>query len=716
MSQKPTYEELKQRIKELEKRDINQKKTEEELRESEKLYRLLADNVTDLIWTMDMEMNYTYFSPSVTSMSGYSVEEAMAQSVEESMTPASYDIAVKAIAEELELHNKGQRPQDRSRKMELELRCKDGSTIWAEIKAKFVYGTDGQPQSIIGVTRDITDRKRAEDELIKYRDHLEDLVRDRTAELAQSNRLLQDDIAERKRVEASLKESEEKYRNILDSMFDGYTETDLSGRYVYMNRAAYEYMGYTKEEYLGRDYKQTMTPETAKKVFEIFNNVYKTGKPAKLVEYEVYTKDRSVLHVEAHVTLMRDQSGKPNGFRNFSRVINERKQAEEEKKKIESQLHQAQKMEAIGTLAGGVAHDFSNLLMAIIGYADLALMKTNKENPFQEELEEIISASERASSLTRQLLAFSRKQVIQPKVLNLNRLLTDIKKMIGRLIGEDIEVLMIQEPSLWHVEIDPGQMEQVIMNLAVNSRDAMPKGGKLVIETKNVELDEKYFLNQGVEEKPGLYVMMAVKDSGIGIDKEIQQRIFEPFYTTKEINKGTGLGLSTVYGIIKQNQGFIWVDSEPGYGSTFKIYLPKIERNEWIKEQGGTPIDELSGSETILIAEDDDSLRKLLRSTLKKYGYKVLDAGNGEEAIEICNSYDGLIQLMITDVVMPKMNGKEAVDRIHLLYPQLKVIFMSGYTDETISHHGVLDPGLNFIEKPFKPEKLARKIREVLDD
>jgi len=257
-------------------------------------------------------------------------------------------------------------------------------------------------------------------------------------------------------------------------------------------------------------------------------------------------------------------------------------------------------------------------------------------------------------------------------------------------------------------------MEQVIMNLAVNSRDAMPNGGKLTIETKNVELDKNYFRSQGVEEQPGLYVMMAVKDTGIGIDKEIQQRIFEPFYTTKGINKGTGLGLSTVYGIIKQNQGFIWVYSEPGHGSTFKIYLPKNEKTEWIKGKGRTPIEKLSGSETILIVEDDDRLRKLLRITLEKYGYKVLDAGNGEEAIEICNSYDGIIQLMITDVVMPKMNGKEAVDRIQPLYPKMKVIFMSGYTDDAISHHGVLEPGLNFIEKPFKHEQLALKIREVL--
>jgi len=256
MPQKPTYEELEQRIKALEKRDIDRKKTEEELRESEQRYRLLADNVTDLIWTMDMEMNYTYFSPSVTSMSGYSVEEAMANSIEETMTPASLDITMKAITEELELHNKGQRPQDRFRKIEAELRCKDGSTIWAEIKAKFLYDADGQAQGFIGVTRDITDRKRAEEELIKYRDHLEDLVRERTAELAQSNKRLQDDINERKRVEESLKESEEKYRNILDTMFDGYTETDLSGRYLYMNKAAYEYMGYTKEEYLVRDYKK----------------------------------------------------------------------------------------------------------------------------------------------------------------------------------------------------------------------------------------------------------------------------------------------------------------------------------------------------------------------------------------------------------------------------------------------------------------------------
>jgi two-component system cell cycle sensor histidine kinase/response regulator CckA len=344
------------------------------------------------------------------------------------------------------------------------------------------------------------------------------------------------------------------------------------------------------------------------------------------------------------------------------------------------------------------------------------LMTVDKDESLRKGIEDIKIAGERAAVLTRQLLAFSRKQIVQPKVLDLNKLLTGMEKMLVRLIGEDIEILMIQESALWKVETDPGQMEQVIMNLVVNARDSMPIGGKLTIETANMDLDENYFSEHGiVEERPGSYVMLAVSDTGSGMDKEVQEHIFDPFYTTKEKGKGTGLGLSTLYGIAKQNNGFIWVYSEPGQGSTFKIYLPKVKGDVKEEEIEQTPVENLSGSETVLIVEDDDSLRKLTRTVLKQRGYKILEAENGEDALRISKEHEGSIDLMITDVVMPKMSGKETAERLQPLHPQMKVIYMSGYTDDAIVHHGVLAAGLNFLEKPFSLEGLARKVREVLD-
>ena len=386
-----------------------------------------------------------------------------------------------------------------------------------------------------------------------------------------------------------------------------------------------------------------------------------------------------------------------------------------EMKNLNDQYRQAQKMEAVGTLAGGVAHDFNNILTTIIGNAELALMDGGQDDSLREELEEIRKSGQRGASLTRQLLAFSRKQIIQPKIFDLNEQLTDLEKMVGRLIGEDIELLMIQGPGLWPVEADPGQMEQVVMNLVINAKDAMPMGGKLTVETANVDLDEDYFHRHGIEEKPGSYVMLAISDTGCGMDKETREHIFEPFFTTKELGKGTGLGLSTVYGIVKQNDGSVWAYSEPGLGTTFKIYLPKTMGDVEPEEKEKTPIAELDGSETVLIVEDDDSLRKLAQKTLQKHGYRVLAAENGENALRVSEEHEGSIQLMITDVVMPKIGGKEVAEQLHPIYPQMKVIYMSGYTDNSIAHYGVLEPGLNFIGKPFSAKALARKVREVLD-
>jgi two-component system cell cycle sensor histidine kinase/response regulator CckA len=384
-----------------------------------------------------------------------------------------------------------------------------------------------------------------------------------------------------------------------------------------------------------------------------------------------------------------------------------------ERRQLEGQLRQSQKMEAVGQLAGGIAHDFNNVLTVITGYSQLLLARVGPGNPLCGELEEIRKAGDRAAALTRQLLAFSRRQVLAPKVLNLNDVLASIEGMVRRLIGEDMEMMTILYPSLGLVKADPGQIEQVIVNLAVNARDAMPQGGKLTIETANVVLDEIRTSKQ-VTIPAGLYVMLAVSDTGHGMDSGTQAHIFEPFFTTKEKGKGTGLGLATVYGIVKQSDGYITVYSEPGRGAAFKIYLPQAEAVAEPSERK-IPLRTLDGSETLLVVEDEDTIRSLACSVLQSHGYTVLEALNAKDALRLSQEQSGPIHLLLTDVVMPQTSGRELAERMTVLRPDMKVLFMSGYTDDAVVRHGVLREGTAFLQKPFAPADLARKVREVLD-
>jgi signal transduction histidine kinase/FixJ family two-component response regulator len=381
----------------------------------------------------------------------------------------------------------------------------------------------------------------------------------------------------------------------------------------------------------------------------------------------------------------------------------------------EEQFRQSQKMDAIGQLAGGIAHDFNNVLTAINGYSELTIRQLPADDPLQQNLLEIKKAGDRAASLTRQLLAFSRKQVLQPKVLDLDSVILDMEKMLHRLIGEDIELRTVLAPDLGHIKADPGQIEQVILNLAVNGRDAMPQGGKLTIEAKNVYLEEKYS-QQHLAITPGSYIRLAVSDTGIGMDAETQARIFEPFFTTKEAGKGTGLGLSTVYGIVKQSGGNIWVYSEVGGGTTFKICFPRVDKGTQLYEQ---PInarkESLQGRETVLLAEDEEMLRNLICQVLTDNGYQVLEAANGAAALSVCEHYQEPIHLLITDVIMPGMSGRVLADRLGQLRSEMKILYMSGYTDDAIIHHGILDSEIPFLQKPFTPVDLTRKMRELLD-
>jgi CheY-like chemotaxis protein len=370
-------------------------------------------------------------------------------------------------------------------------------------------------------------------------------------------------------------------------------------------------------------------------------------------------------------------------------------------------------MEAVGRLAGGVAHDFNNMLTIITGYSGLLLEHPGTIEPLRGYVDEIRNASGRAASLTRQLLAFSRQQVLAPRVLDLNAVISNIQKMLKRLIGEDIDLVTVLGESLWPIMADPGQLEQVLLNLAVNARDAMPEGGVVTIETTNVKMDTAA-AQAHFPLKPGPYVLLTFSDTGIGMDAETQARIFEPFFTTKETGKGTGLGLATVYGIVKQSGGYIWVYSDVGKGTTFKIYLPRTEVELDDSDPGRSRVESQRGTETLLLVEDDDSVRELVRNVLRENGYRVLEASRGEEALELSELFAGRIDLLVTDVVMPGMNGRELARRLVNFRPQIKVLYISGYADNAVWYPGGLDAGGAFLQKPFSPEALARKVREAL--
>ncbi|HKC66268.1 MAG TPA: PAS domain S-box protein, partial [Pyrinomonadaceae bacterium] len=514
------------------------------------------------------------------------------------------------------------------------------------------------------------------------------------------------DITARKHAEQELSKSEERYRDMVENAHDIIYSHDLEGNYTSINKAGERIMGYTREETLGMSFRQIVAPEYLEKVRQMIARKL-AGEEATAYDLEIIAKDGRRIAVEVNTRLVY-QNNVAVGVQGIARDVTERRQLEE-------QLRQAQKMEAVGRLAGGVAHDFNNLLTAITGYSDLTLRRLRPEDPLRRNVEEIKKAGDRAASLTRQLLAFSRKQVLQPKVLDLNAVVSDMEEMLQRLIGEDIELRTMLAPELGSVKADPGQIEQVIMNLAVNARDAMPQGGKLTIETANVYLNEGY-ATRHIAVKPGPYVMLAVSDTGEGMSEETQSRIFEPFFTTKEMGKGTGLGLSTVYGIVKQSGGNIWAYSEVSEGTAFKIYLPRVGETAEVYKPHHEVEENLDGTETILLAEDDERVRGLVRAVLEDYGYRVLAAENGGAALAISERHSGPIHLLLTDVVMPEISGSELADRLARSHPEMRVLYMSGYTDESIVHHGVLDADMPFIQKPFEPDALGRKVRELLDE
>jgi len=560
----------------------------------------------------------------------------------------------------------------------------------------------------MGEMGDIAERTAESEKLNKG---LENRVAERTVQLAATNLELEKEVTEHKLTEEALRESEKRYRLLFESNPFPMWVYDLDAlTFLAVNEAAIRHYGYSREEFLGMTIRDIRPAEASASQSENDSNA--SGGNNQTGSWRHRKKDGTIIDVE--ITSHRLIFDERNAEVVLASDITERKRAEETLNATEEQLRQSQKMEAVGKLAGGVAHDFNNLLTAISGHSELSLRRLGADDPLRRNVEVIKSASDRAAALTRQLLAFSRKQVLQPKVLDLNDVVVETNKLLRRLIGEDIDLLTVLEPSLGKIKADPGQIGQVLMNLSVNARDAMPRCGKLTIETSNIYIDEEY-ARRHVSVTPGWYVMLAVSDTGCGMDDATRERIFEPFFTTKEVGKGTGLGLSTVFGIVKQSGGNIWVYSEVGRGTTFKIYLPRTDKTVETFEASSNHDEAPAGTETVLLVEDEEIVRDMTHEILRMSGYHVLESSRGSEALAVCEQHKGPIHLMLTDVVMPQMSGRELAERLMPLRPEMRVLYMSGYTDDAIVHHGVLDEGMAFIEKPFTPNALARKVRESLD-
>ncbi|MBW1700194.1 MAG: response regulator [Deltaproteobacteria bacterium] len=541
----------------------------------------------------------------------------------------------------------------------------------------------------------------------------------------------------------TLKEADYAFRVLVENMGEGAVTFTEKGLIVYCNSRFAQIVAKPLEQIMGGNICSLIIPEDRATFTALMES-----KASKRKEIEVSLISAGGLRIPVRLTITFLPGGNPQSFcmivtdmtetrrreaeikqardnleqrvaertADLKKEIARRMEVAKEKERIQAQLFQAQKMEALGLLTGGMAHDFNNILTIILGNAGFSLEALRKDEPLYESINEIKKAGERAASLIRQLLAFSRKEVRSPEVLDLNEMIRGLEKMLRRLIPEDIELVTILEHSLWKIHIDPAQMDQVILNLVINARDAMPEGGTLTIETTNVELDPAYFLKHGVENTPGPYVMLAVTDTGIGMNKEICAKIFDPFFTTKEKGVGTGLGLATVFGIVRQNEGYIWAYSEPGHGTTMKVYIP---RSRETTEPGGkkeTRPHEVSGTETILVVEDDDAVRKFAVRVLRRLGYQVLEAQNSQEALRVSQEFTGPIHLLLTDVIMPEINGKVLAERLRSQRPEIRTIYMSGYTHNIILQKGILPSDTRYIQKPFTPDSLARKVREAMEN
>lgn len=639
---------------------IERKTKDEALRESERQIRELTEHIDQVLWTIDVkESKVQYVSAGYEKMWGRSCQSLLDN-------PQSYMDEIHP--QDLEMMNGANAFMFQTGYIDQETRIvrPDGTMRWVWVRGYPVV-VEGQLVRIVGVIEDITDKRR--------------LAEDR------------DNVLSRLQLH-------------IERLPLAYVLFDADLRVIDWNPAAERIFGYRKEEILGEGPPfEKLVPRFNEKYQEIFQRLRAGDMQAHSIN-ENLTKDGRTIICQWFNTPLMDENGRVLGFLCLAQDVTERKILEE-------QFRQAQKMEEFGKLAGGVAHDFNNLLTVISGNGEILLSTLPPDNEEWQMVSEICRAGERAVSLTRQLLAFSRQQVLEPRILDLNAVVTDTEKMLRRLIGEDIQLATALSPNISSVRIDPGQIEQVIMNLALNARDSMPQGGSLSIATSEIELGESYSRTHP-QVLPGRFVMLAISDNGCGMTPEVKNRIFDPFFTTKSVGQGTGLGLAVVHGIVKQSNGSIEVYSEVGIGTTFKIYLPAVEEQpENVLDLAPEVI--FQGSETILLVEDEVGVRELATRALRKLGYTVLTAPEGKSALELMASHGKTIDLLVTDVVMPVMGGRPLAEKLQLDYPDLKVLFMSGYTDDAVVRHGVLQAEVAFLQKPFTPNSLARKVREELD-
>ncbi len=701
--------------------NTNRKRAEEALRKSERELRLIAENSTEAIFAYDMNRQLIYVNPAIKVLTGYSADELR----EKGFIPWIHGDDEARMMESWESLYEGRGFTNQ----EYRLITKDGQEKWGMSSWGPLFDEDGHQVGVQGRETEITERRLAAEALkeanqraiIKYERLLE-----RISSLGQTLGVARDlqtvfralrDFAQVSApcdsIVISLCDTECSERTAAYAWSDGEELDLLTFPVIKLNDGPASRVIATQTVLITHDFRKVGrerglvtvgdSPEGRLPDSDLIAPMTIKGRTMGIIEIQSY---ESNAYMSEHSIAIRMAA-------NLAAIAIENVSLFHAEREKEEQLRQSQKMEAIGKLAGGIAHDFNNLLTAITGYSELTLRRLSETDPLRRNIEEIKKAGNRAASLTRQLLAFSRKQVLQPQVMDFNAVLVEMFKMLQRLIGEDIDLLPVLDPSLGQIKADPGQIHQVLINLAVNARDAMPQGGKLTIKTANIHIDEEY-ASHHISVRPGRYVMLSVSDSGSGMDEATQARIFEPFFTTKEAGKGTGLGLSTVYGIIKQSGGNIWVYSEVGKGTTFKIYLPRADQEAEAKEDAVRD-EHPVGTETILLVEDEEMVRNLTREILQMSGYKVIEARHGVEALQVCEQYDGHIQLMLTDVVMPQMGGRVLAEQSARLRPEMRVLYMSGYTDDAIVHHGVLDKDVAFIEKPFPPDALARKVREVLD-
>jgi len=644
--------------------DVSERKrAQKALAESEKRYRMLFEHAAEGILVTDVESKkFLYANPSICKMLGYSEEELKTLRIEDIHPPSDRRRMLRQL-EEMSLGEK-------RLAQNVPCLCNDGSTIYVNINATQVL-LDGRACNI-GFLQDITRRLQTE---------------------------------------KALRESEERYRNILESIEEGYYEVDLAGNITFINDAACKMIGYAPDELIGLNNRAYTNRETAQKMFKVFNKVYKTGRPAKVADFEIIAKDGTREHLELSAALIHDMDQRPIGFRGVIRNVTERLKAEKEKQRLASQIQQAQKMEAIGTLAGGIAHDFNNLLMGFQGNISLMLLDLDENHPHSEYLKNMESYVIRGSELTRQILGFARRGKYQVKTTNLNDLLEKSADMFSRT-KKEISIHKKFQEDLWPVDVDRGQIEQVLLNLFVNSWQAMPGGGELYLESENVQLQEDY--DKPYEVIPGPYVRISVTDTGIGMDNTIQQRIFEPFFTTKAVGRGTGLGLASAYGIIKNHNGIINVYSEKGHGTTFKIYLPASDKK--IPEEKPLSGMLLRGTETILLVDDEDMVLDIGKEILENLGYTAITAQSGTAAIQLFEHNRDNVALVVLDMIMPDMSGSETFDNLKKINPHIKVLLSSGYSIDGRATE-ILNRGCNgFIQKPFNLRQISQKIREILDN